>query len=131
MTRLLLRSLNSPALVLLALLGIAIQTSLFSFWPLSYVQPDIVLLLVIWCALRRQFFEGGVITLIVMASMTKADFGELIESRTQLITGVLVGVTISTIKLLSLFGLLSIPATARAQTGNASNLATSSNMSVP
>jgi hypothetical protein len=63
--------------------------------------------------------------------MTKADFGELIESRTQLITGVLVGVTISTIKLLSLFGLLSIPATARAQAGTSSNLATSANMSVP
>ena len=59
---------------------------------------------------------GGLITLIVMAAMTKADFGELIESRTQLITGVLVGVTISTIKLLGLFGLLSIPARAAART---------------
>lgn len=65
MTRLLLRALNSPALVLLAMVGIAIQTSLFSFWPLTYLQPDIILLMVIWCALRRQFIEGGVITLIV------------------------------------------------------------------
>lgn len=65
MTRLLLRAINSPALVLLAMVGIAIQTSLFSFWPLIYLQPDIVLLVVIWCALRRPFVGGGVITLIV------------------------------------------------------------------
>ena len=66
MTRLLLRALNAPALVLLALLGIAVQTSLFAFWPLTYLQPDIVLLLVIWFALRRALsFEGGVVTLLV------------------------------------------------------------------
>lgn len=65
MIRLLLRALNSPALILLSMLGIAIQTSLFSFWPLTYLQPDIVLLLTVWCGLRRPFAEGGFITLII------------------------------------------------------------------
>jgi hypothetical protein len=65
MTRLLLRAFNGPALVLLTLIGIALQTSLFSFWILPYFQPDIVILMVVWCALRRDFFEGGVLTLIV------------------------------------------------------------------
>jgi hypothetical protein len=65
MTRLLLRSLNGPALILLVLIGIAIQTSFFSFWILPYLQPDIVLLIVIWCALRRDFTEGGILTLII------------------------------------------------------------------
>jgi hypothetical protein len=52
---------------------------------------------------------GGATTLLVMAIMTKADFGELTEFRIQLVTGVLVGVTISTVKLLALFGLLHLP----------------------
>jgi hypothetical protein len=65
MTRLLLRALNTPALIFMAVVGVAIQTSLFSFWPLQYLQPDIILLLVIWCALRRDFLEGGVVTLLI------------------------------------------------------------------
>lgn len=65
MTKLLLRTLNGPALILLTLIGIAIQTSFFSFWILPYLRPDIVLLMVIWCALRRDFVEGGILTLII------------------------------------------------------------------
>lgn len=64
MKRLLLRGLNAPVLVLLALVAIAIQTSLFAYWPLNYIQPDIVLLLTLWCAFRRNFAEGGILTLI-------------------------------------------------------------------
>jgi hypothetical protein len=70
-TRLLLRTLNFPALVLVAAIGIALQTSLFASWPLSYLQPDAVLLLVIWSSLRRGFIEGGLMTLVV------ADLAEL------------------------------------------------------
>jgi hypothetical protein len=46
-------------------LGIAVQTSLFSFWPLTYLQPDLVLLVVVWMALKRGFFEGGCLVLII------------------------------------------------------------------
>lgn len=65
MTRFLLKSLNPVILVLFAILGVAIQSSLFTFSLLPYLQPDVLLLVVIWCALRRKFFEGGVLTLIV------------------------------------------------------------------
>jgi hypothetical protein len=65
MTRIILKALNSPLLVFFVAMGIAIQTSLFSSWPLNYLQPDIVLLATIWCGLRRNFIEGGMITLIV------------------------------------------------------------------
>jgi hypothetical protein len=71
MTRILLRFFNFPGLVLLTLLGIAVQTSLFSFWPLSYLQPDIVMLVVVWMALKRGFAEGGTLTLVI------SDFAEL------------------------------------------------------
>lgn len=65
MTRLLLRALNAPILILFVAFGIALQSSLFTSWPLSYLQPDVVLLVVIWCALRRGFGEGGLITLVI------------------------------------------------------------------
>lgn len=65
MIRIVLRILNTPILLLATILAIAIQTSLFATYPFTYIQPDVVLLVVIWCALRRSFFEGGVLTLIL------------------------------------------------------------------
>ncbi len=65
MIRIILRSLNAPILVLMVAIGVAIQSSLFTSWPLLYFQPDFVLLAVVWCALRRGFLEGGIITLLV------------------------------------------------------------------
>jgi hypothetical protein len=65
MTRLILRALNTPLLILFAAIGVALQSSIFTSWPLLYFQPDCVLLIVVWCALRRGLGEGGVITLIV------------------------------------------------------------------
>ena len=59
----------------MSLIGIALQTSLFApwhlIWPLPYLQPDIVLLFVVWCSLKKKFTEGGIITLIL------ADFAEI------------------------------------------------------
>jgi len=63
-TRILLRFLNAPIFVLLVTIGVALQTSLFNSYPFLYLQPDVILLAVIWCALQRKFFEGGVLTLI-------------------------------------------------------------------
>jgi hypothetical protein len=65
MTRIILRALNAPILIIFILVGIAIQSSLFSSWPLLYFQPDVVLFAVVWCGLRRGFLEGGIITLII------------------------------------------------------------------
>ena len=65
MLSIILRALNAPGLLLITAIGVAIQTSLFAWWPLTYIQPDIVLLLVIWCALRRSFTEGGILTLLL------------------------------------------------------------------
>ncbi len=64
MTRIILRALNTPLLIVIISLCIALQSSLFSSWPFLYFQPDIVLLVVVWCSLRRSFLEGGVLTLI-------------------------------------------------------------------
>jgi hypothetical protein len=64
MTRMILRAFNTPLLILLVILAVSLQSSLFSSWPFSYFQPDAVLLVVVWCALRRNFLEGGILTLI-------------------------------------------------------------------
>lgn len=71
MTRLILRLLNAPFLILLVAIGIALQSSLFCTWPLIYLQPDVILPVVVWCALKRGFDEGGIITLII------ANMGEI------------------------------------------------------
>ena len=65
MNRLILRFLNLPILLFLTAMAIAVQSSLFTPWPLRYFQPDFVLLVVIWCALKRGFGEGGLITLAI------------------------------------------------------------------
>ena len=65
MIRSILRALNGPILVLLVAIGMALQSSLFYPWPLPYFQPDLVLIAVLWCAFRRGFEEGGIITLLI------------------------------------------------------------------
>ena len=64
MTRLFLRAWNAPGLVLLMMIGIALQSALFSYYPFVYLQPDIIIMAVIWCALKRDFTDGGILVLI-------------------------------------------------------------------
>jgi hypothetical protein len=61
---LLLRFLNAPFFVLIVAACVALQSTLFNSYPLWYFQPDLVLIAVIWCALRRTFTEGGILVLI-------------------------------------------------------------------
>lgn len=65
MTRIFLRYFNAPGLILLAIAAIAVQTSLFNIYPFIYLQPDLILLFVLWVALKREFIEGGILTLIL------------------------------------------------------------------
>lgn len=65
MTRLLLKAWNAPGLILLAIIGIAIQGSLFQTDILRFFKPDVILFLVIWVSLKRDFTEGGILTLIL------------------------------------------------------------------
>ncbi len=65
MNRILLRMANAPLLYLMACLLVSIQSSLFLSFPLNWIQPDLLLALVIWVALKRGFIEGGVLTLLL------------------------------------------------------------------
>lgn len=64
MNPLMLRYSNTPILIALVLIGIGLQTSFFSFYPLNYLQPDLILFLVIWMSFKRSWLEGGVLTLL-------------------------------------------------------------------
>jgi hypothetical protein len=64
MRSILLRFLNAPFFVLIVAAAVAVQSTLFNSYPLWYFQPDLVLIAVIWCALRRTLTEGGLLTLV-------------------------------------------------------------------
>jgi len=64
MRALLFRWLNIPLLILLSLGILILQTTLFRSESLHYLQPEFFLIFVIWMAIKRPFFEGGVLTLV-------------------------------------------------------------------
>lgn len=78
MRNILFRFLNPPLFVLLVAAGVAVQSTLFNSYPLWYFQPDLVLIAVIWCALRRTLTEGGILVLI---------FGSIVETHSSAPSG--------------------------------------------
>jgi rod shape-determining protein MreD len=75
-----LRALNPLILLILTAIGVAIQTSIFtSAWSLHFLEPDVILVVVIWCALNRGFVEGGILTLIL---------GEIAEIHSAAVAGI-------------------------------------------
>jgi len=64
MTRLIWKFLNAPLLILVILFAVSIQTTIFFPPYLIYLKPDVILIAVVWFALKREFLEGGVLTLI-------------------------------------------------------------------
>ena len=60
----LLKALNTPGLIFVALIFLTIQSTLFTNRTLAFFQPDAVMFLVLWVAMKREFAEGGVLTLL-------------------------------------------------------------------
>ena len=65
MSRIFLRLANGPIFILLACILLAVQSSLFISWPLNWLQPDLLIAMVIWAAMKRGFIEGGILALLV------------------------------------------------------------------
>ncbi|MBU6154779.1 MAG: hypothetical protein KGP28_10795, partial [Bdellovibrionales bacterium] len=59
-----LKLLNIPGLLIFALLSMAIQSTLFNSPTLAFFKPDVILFLVLWVAMKREMFEGGLLTLL-------------------------------------------------------------------
>ncbi len=59
----LLKMLNVPGLIFIALFALSLQGTLFMNTTVAFFQPDIILFLVLWVAMKREFNEGGLLTL--------------------------------------------------------------------
>lgn len=79
MKRLIFRALNPIFLILLVALALVVQSTLFHAYPLQLLQPDLVLVAVLWCAFRRTFTEGGILTLV---------FAEMAETHSAALNGI-------------------------------------------
>lgn len=60
-----LKWLNFPGIIVLSFFLMTLQSTLFSTTPLTYFQPDGVLLVLLWISTRRTFGEGGTLALIL------------------------------------------------------------------
>jgi hypothetical protein len=60
-----LKLLNTPGLILSGLAAMALQGTLFNPVSLAFFQPDIILFIILWVAMKRAFTEGGIITLVL------------------------------------------------------------------
>lgn len=60
----LLKILNFPGMILLALLGLTLQSTLFNHPSLAFFQPDLLLFFILWVSIKREFIEGGILTLL-------------------------------------------------------------------
>jgi cell shape-determining protein MreD len=60
-----LKALNIPGMIVMALLLLTLQSTLFNHPTIKFFQPDAVLFLVLWLGIKRTFVEGGIMTLIL------------------------------------------------------------------
>jgi rod shape-determining protein MreD len=54
---------NFPGMLLIALFALTFQSTLFNHPSIAFFQPDFILFFTIWVAVRREFIEGGILTL--------------------------------------------------------------------
>ena len=59
----LLKLLNVPGMIFITLIFLTVQSTLFTNKTLAFFQPDAVLFLILWVAMKRKFAEGGLLTL--------------------------------------------------------------------
>jgi len=50
----------------------ALQSTIFSYFPLHYLQPDLLLILSVYLGLRRELVEGAIFTIIAATMMEAA-----------------------------------------------------------
>ncbi len=59
-----LRKINFGIYLVLTLFIVIVQSTIFSYFPLNYIQPDLFLILVIFLGLRRDSIEGASLVMI-------------------------------------------------------------------
>ncbi len=61
---------NFPGMLVIALLALTLQSTLFNHPSIAFFQPDFLIFFTLWVAIKRSFIEGGILTLC---------FGYLVE----------------------------------------------------
>ena len=61
---------NFPGILVIALLAMTLQSTLFNHPSIAFFQPDFLIFFTLWVSVRRSFIEGGILTLL---------FGYLVE----------------------------------------------------
>lgn len=64
MYRNILRKVNFGIFVLIALAIATVQSTIFGYFPLNYVQPDVMLILAVYLGFKRKVMEGGIFVII-------------------------------------------------------------------
>ncbi len=47
-----------------SLFAVAVQSTVFGYYPLRYLQPDLILILMVYMGFKRILFEGGVFAIL-------------------------------------------------------------------
>jgi hypothetical protein len=69
MYRNILQRANFGIYILIAVAAAVLQSTLFGYRPLSYLQPDLILILAVFFGFRRDLFEGGIFVIIAAMIM--------------------------------------------------------------
>lgn len=69
MYRNILPKLNFGIFLLIAMAAAVVQSTIFGYTPLNFVQPDIILITVIYFGFRRTLIEGGIFVLLAAIIM--------------------------------------------------------------
>ena len=64
MYRDILRRVNFAIFLTIALLAAVLQSTIFGYFPLNYVQPDLLLIMAVYAGFRRNIIEGGAFVMI-------------------------------------------------------------------
>lgn len=67
MYRDILRKVNFAIFIAIVIAAALIQSTIFGYFPLNYIQPDILLILAVYMGFKRDVFEGGVF--VILASI--------------------------------------------------------------
>ncbi|MGE4232712.1 MAG: hypothetical protein AB7F43_05220 [Bacteriovoracia bacterium] len=60
-----LQKLNFVIYLIIAIVACTLQSTIFTYSPLNFFQPDIGLILAVYLGMRRDFLEGGILVALV------------------------------------------------------------------
>src|SRR3954465_8739747 len=71
MYRTILQRANFGIYLLIAIAAAVVQSTVFGYRPLNYLQPDLVLIVAVYFGFRRELLEGGIFVIIASMIMQK------------------------------------------------------------